>query len=59
MGHGPQTFRVADVKRAIEGARGAGIKIGKVVITKAGHIEITPDDVKSAGETPEDIKKLL
>ena len=38
MSSGPSTFRETNVKRAIRGARAAGVEIGRVEIDKRGVI---------------------
>jgi hypothetical protein len=49
MSSGPSTFRVTDVKRAIQAAEAAGKKVARVEIDKAGKIILFPADDGTAG----------
>jgi hypothetical protein len=37
----PSTFRVSDVRRAVQGAESAGLAVSAVAVTREGRIEIT------------------
>lgn len=49
MGHGPCSFREADVRRAIKAARSSGIEIARVEVDRDGRIAIIPG---KGAETP-------
>ena len=42
MPRGRRNFRQTDVKRAIKGARAAGMEVARVEINKAGLIVVVP-----------------
>jgi hypothetical protein len=42
MGRGPETFRISDLKRAIEGVRRAGLDIASITVDRSGVIEVIP-----------------
>ena len=42
MSHGPSTFRVTDVKRAVQACQSAGLTIGRVEVDREGKIVIVP-----------------
>jgi hypothetical protein len=50
MSHGPSTFRVTDVKRAVQGCQSAGLTIGRVEVDREGKIVIVPG--QSEAEPP-------
>jgi hypothetical protein len=43
MSHGPSTFRITDVKRAVQACRNAGLTIGRVEVDREGKIVIVPE----------------
>ncbi len=43
MSNGPSTFRVTDVKRAVQACRNAGLAIGRVEVDREGKIVIVPE----------------
>ena len=44
MSKATSTFRKADVKRAIQAAESAGMKVARVDIDNAGKISVVPDN---------------
>lgn len=44
MARGPQTFKQADLTRALKGAKAAGVEVCRVKIGKDGTIEIDVGD---------------
>jgi hypothetical protein len=61
MPSGPQNFTLKEMKRAARALQEMGIKIEKVAVER-GRVEFyTAEDskLKTAGETSEDVKKLL
>lgn len=60
MAKGVQAFRANEIKRA-EALQKSGVKIARVSFGDGRFDIITADDpkLKSAGETTEDLKKLL
>ena len=44
MSHGPSTFRLTDVKRAVQACRNAGLTIGRVEVDREGKIVIVPEN---------------
>jgi hypothetical protein len=65
MSHGPYSFRLSEVKRAVMAVQAAGVKIGQIIVSKNGDVQITPEGATSNttsepnGDTPEAIKALL
>jgi hypothetical protein len=61
MAKGVQAFRANEIKRAVEALQKSGVKIARVSFGDGRFDIITADDpkLKSAGETTEDLKKLL
>ena len=47
MSQAPSDFKVTNVRRAILGARLAGVDVGRVDIAKDGTISIVPRDVRA------------
>ena len=61
MSRGTQTFRQADLTKALKGAAAAGIDVGRVEIDKAGKIVVVAagKSAEANPETSEDLRKLL
>jgi hypothetical protein len=62
MSRGAQTFRQADVTKALKGAAAAGIDVGRVEIDRDGKIMIVakPASAPDAdNESSADVRKLL
>jgi Tfp pilus assembly PilM family ATPase len=53
MPKGPCTFRKSDVKRAIEAAESAGMKVARVEVDAAGKISLIPGNVAEAAGAEE------
>jgi hypothetical protein len=54
MGHGPSSFKKADVTRAVSAVRKAGIEVARIEVdTKAGKVVIIAG--KPAGESNESV----
>jgi hypothetical protein len=57
MSRGPATFRKSDVKRGIKALESAGLKVGRVEISREGKIILFPDkDENSEGNDSQEIK---
>ena len=57
MGHGPSTFRVTDVKRAVQACQSAGLTIGRVEVDREGKIVVVPEKPgEPASETSDEWK---
>ena len=52
MSHGPSTFRLNDIKRAVRACRNAGLTIGRVEVDREGKIVIVTG---KPGEMPDPI----
>lgn len=60
MSKGAATFRKANVKRVIEAAESAGMKIGRVEIDKDGKIALIADNGTTSLEAaPEKAAKIV
>jgi len=63
MARSPSTFKQGDITRAVKGAFAAGAQLVRVEVDTAGRIVViagkTGAERAVAGETPEDVKKLL
>jgi hypothetical protein len=62
MSQGPSTFRLTDVKRAVQACRNAGLTIGRVEVDREGKIVIVPgnaEPVASDDGRPNSFDKVL
>lgn len=63
MSRGMQTFRQADLTKAVKGAAAGGIKVTRVEIDRNGKIVVIAgrelDTEVNKAETPEDLRNLL
>jgi hypothetical protein len=65
MARAPSTFKQGDITRAVKGAFAAGAQLVRVEMDRDGRIVVIAGKtgaeltVALAGETPEDVKKLL
>jgi hypothetical protein len=53
MSRAPSTFRQLDVTRAVKAIRAAGYDVGRVLIDRAGRIEITTAEGQHAPSAPQ------
>ena len=49
MSQGPCTFRKSDLRRAIQAAESAGMRVGRVEVDKSGKIVLFPSDGAASG----------
>ncbi len=61
MTRAPSTFKQGDVTRMVKGVVAAGVAVIRVEVDTAGRIVVIAGKLPAslAGETPEDVKKLL
>ncbi len=64
MARGPCTFKQGDVTRMVKGVVAAGVDVMRVEVDTDGRIVVIAGkpqigSAALAGETPEDVKKLL
>lgn len=61
MTRAPSTVKQGDVTRMVKGVVAAGVAVMRVEVDTAGRIVVIAGKLPAAfaGETPEDLKKLL
>jgi hypothetical protein len=59
MARAPSTFKQGDVTRMVKGVVAAGVEVVRVEVDTDGRIVVIAGKPQIAGETPEDVKKLL